>query len=102
MKLNAPRGATGPRGPSVHRPWFHALVLTIGFIVGGTFQSSARLWLPAGPAKELLTVGLTPYLPAYTLDLLLFKLTLGPVAVDVSLLSLVGILITYLIARSLF
>ena len=36
------------------------------------------------------------------IDLVLIKFSLGPVALDVSLLSLVGVLVAYLIARSLF
>jgi hypothetical protein len=32
----------------------------------------------------------------------MIKFSLGPVALDVSLLSLVGVLVAYLIARSLF
>lgn len=100
--LNTSRGLSGPRGSSKHRPGFHALVLTIGFIVGGTIQAIARQWLPAGPAKELLTGGVTPYVGPMKLDLILINLTVGPVAVDVSLLSLLGVLIAYLIARSLF
>ena len=91
-----------PRGSSKHRPGFHALVLTIGFIVGGTLQEVARLFLPAGPAKEFLTAGVTPSIGPLPLDLILINLTLGPVAIDVSLLSLLGVLIAYLIARSLF
>jgi hypothetical protein len=96
-----PRSA-GPRGSARHRPGFHALVLTIGFIVGGTLQAIARQFLPAGPAKAFLTAGVTPYLGPLKIDLILISLTLGPVAIDVSLLSLLGVLIAYLIARSLF
>jgi hypothetical protein len=91
-----------PRGSSKHRPGFHALVLAIGFIVGGMLQAAARLILPAGAAKEFLTAGVTPYIGPAKLDLILISLTVGPVAIDVSLLSLLGVLIAYLIARSLF
>jgi hypothetical protein len=37
-----------------------------------------------------------------SLDLLVFSLTLGPFAVNVSPLAILGVLIAYLIARSLF
>jgi hypothetical protein len=102
MILNSPRGPGGPRGSSKHRPGFHALVLTIGFIVGGTLQAIARQFLPPGPAKEFLTAGVTPYIGPLPIDLILLKFTLGPVAIDVSLLSILGVIIAYLIARSLF
>ncbi|HEY6220666.1 MAG TPA: DUF4321 domain-containing protein [Gemmatimonadaceae bacterium] len=92
----------GPRGSSRPRPWFHALVLTIGFVVGGTMQEVSRLFLPAGAAKEFLTAGFTPYMAPHKIDLLLITLTVGPIAIDVSLLSLLGVLIAYLVARSLF
>jgi hypothetical protein len=77
-------------------------VLTIGFVVGGAMQAIARMFLPAGPAKEFLTAGVTPTIGPLKLDLILISLSVGPVAIDVSLLSLLGVLIAYLIARSLF
>jgi hypothetical protein len=77
-------------------------VLTIGFIVGGTLQQVARLYLPAGAAKEFLTAGVTPSMDPHRLNLILVSLSVGPAAIDVSLLSLLGVLIAYLIARSLF
>src|ERR1043166_4692299 len=91
-----------PRGSSRHRRGFHALVLTIGFIVGGTLQDVARQFLPAGAAKEFLTAGFTPSMTVHQLNFIFVKLSVGPVAIDVSLLSLLGVLIAYLIARSLF
>jgi hypothetical protein len=90
-----------PRGSSKHRTGFNAIVLGIGFIVGGLLQASARRFFPAGAAKEFLTAGVTPSFGPGTVDLVLIKFTFG-VAIDVSLLSLLGVLIAYLIARSLF
>jgi len=37
------------QGSSKHRPGFHALVLSIGFIVGGLLTQVARRFLPAAP-----------------------------------------------------
>ena len=91
-----------PRGSSKHRPGFHALVLAIGFVVGGAVQQLARLFLPGGAAKQFLTAGVTPSIGPLPIDLVLIKFVLGPIALDVSLLSLVGVLVAYLIARSLF
>jgi hypothetical protein len=89
-------------GSSKHRPGFHAIVLTIGFIAGGAMQQAARILFPAGAAKEFLTAGVTASFGPLQIDLVLIKFALGPVAVDVSILSLVGVLVAYLIARSLF
>ena len=90
------------RGSSKHRPGFHALVLALGFIAGGAMQQAARILFPAGAAKEFLTAGVTASVGPLPIDLILIKFALGPVAIDVSILSLVGVLVAYLIARSLF
>jgi hypothetical protein len=90
------------RGPSKHRPVFHVLVLATGFVVGGLLTQVSRRWLPAGAVKEFLTTGVTPSVGPLPIDLIILKFAVGPVALDVSLLSLLGVLIAYLIARSLF
>lgn len=91
-----------PTGSSKHRPGYHAVVLSIGFIVGGFLTQFARMWLPSGAVKEFLTTGVTPAVGPLTINLIIVTIGLGPIALDVSLLSLVGVLIAYLIARSLF
>ena len=91
-----------PTGSAKHRPVFHGVVLAIGFVVCGVLTQVARRFLPPGAVKEFLTTGLTPSFGPLTIDLLILKFSLGPVLIDVSLLSLVGVLVAYLIARSLF
>lgn len=90
------------RGPSKRRPVFHLVVLAVGFVVGGLMTQVARLFLPPGPVKEFLTTGVKWSAGPLPIDLVILNFALGPVALDVSLLSLVGVLIAYLIARSLF
>ncbi len=90
------------RGPTKHRPVFHLLVLASGFVAGGLLTEVARRFLPAGAVKEFLTTGVTPAIGPLPIDLIILKFAVGPVALDVSLLSLLGVLIAYLIARSLF
>jgi len=87
---------------TTRRPLFHGLVLAVGFVVGGFLTQFSRKFLPLGAVKELLTTGVTPSLGPLHVDLVILKFSLGPIALDVSLLSLVGVLIAYLIARSLF
>ena len=89
-------------GASRRRPLYHAVVLAIGFVVGGFMTVAARTFLPAGAVKEFLTTGVTPSIGPLQLDLVILRMAIGPVALDVSLLSLVGVLLAYLIARSLF
>jgi hypothetical protein len=90
------------RGQSRRRPAFHAAILAAGFIAGGLLTQVARIFLPSGGVKEFLTTGVTPSIGPLQLDLIILKFAVGPVALDVSLLSLLGVLIAYLIARSLF
>ena len=40
--------SSSSRGSSKHRPGFHVLVLTIGFIIGGFMTHFCRKFLPAG------------------------------------------------------
>ena len=88
--------------PNRRRALFHVVVLSIGFVVGGFMTLLARRFLPVGAVKEFLTSGLQPSVGPLQVDLIILKFALGPVALDVSVLSLVGVLIAYLIARSLF
>lgn len=89
--------AIGPR-----RPAFYLGVLTFGFILGGFLSALLRRFLPAGPAKEFFTWTVTPTVGPLHLDLVILQMTLGPVGLQVSLLGLVGIVIAYLVARSIF
>ena len=90
------------RGSSRHRPAFHVVVLAIGFVVGGFLTVLARHYLPTGAVKEFLTTSVSPSLGPLRVDLIIINFAIGPVALDVSLLSLLGVLVAYLVARSLF
>ena len=90
------------QGSAGHRPVFHAIVLAAGFLVGGVLTSLARRFLPPGVVKEIFTTGVTGQVGALTIDLAIIKFALGPIAVDVSLLGVLGVLLAYLVARSLF
>jgi Domain of unknown function (DUF4321) len=89
-----------PPGP--RRPLFYLSVLAVGFVLGGLLQAFLRRFLPQGPAKEVFTWSVTPTIGPIHLDLLVMSLTLGPVGLDVSLLAVVGVVVAYLVARSLF
>ena len=89
--------AIGPR-----RPVFYMSVLALGFVLGGFVSALLRRFLPEGPAKEFFTWTVTPSIGPLHLDLIIFSLTVGPLALQVSLLGLVGIVLAYLLARSLF
>ena len=91
-----------PRGHNRRSALFNALVLAAGFITGGLLTQVARRFLPPGAVKTIFTGGVTPSFGPISIDLVILKFALGPIALDVSLLSLLGVLVAYLIARSLF
>jgi Domain of unknown function (DUF4321) len=89
-----------PSGP--HRPRFYFGVLVVGFVLGGFLSAFFRRWLPESAARDFLTTAATPVFGPVSMDLLVINFTVGPVGLHVSLLSLIGVLVAYLIARSLF
>jgi len=91
-----------PRSAARRGAKFYALVLTAGFLVGGVLTQVVRRFLPPSAVKEFFTTGGTSSIGPLQVDLLIVKFAIGPLAFDVSLLSLIGVLLAYLVARSLF
>lgn len=83
-------------------PWFYLSVLTAGFVLGGFLSALLKRFLPDGPAKEFFTWTVSPSVGPISLDLIIFSITLGPLTLQVSLLGVVGVVLAYLLARSLF
>lgn len=84
------------------RPRFYAMVLVVGFLLGGFLNAFLRRVLPDSPTKDFFTYAVTPGFGPVPIDLLVVHFTIGPVGVDLSLMSLVGVVLAYLVARSLF
>ena len=89
--------ASGP-----HRPGFYLGVLITGFVAGGAMTALLRQTLPDSAARTFFTSTWTASFGPISADLLVISFTLGPIGLHVSLLSLLGVLLAYLIARSLF
>jgi hypothetical protein len=89
-----------PSGP--RRPGFYLSVLLTGFIVGGFLTALIRAVVPDSVAKTVFTATWSPSIGPVSINLLVVSITLGPLGLNVSLLALVGVLIAFLIARSLF
>jgi hypothetical protein len=89
--------ASGP-----HRPGFYIGVLIVGFIAGGGLTALLRETLPDSAARTFFTSTWTASFGPVSADLLVVNFVLGPIGLHVSLLSLIGVLVAYLIARSLF
>ena len=92
------------KGTARHRPAFHVLVLAIGFVVGGLMQNVARATVPDGAVKQFFTevAVVHPSIGPLQVDLVILNFQLGPLGIDVSLISVLGVLLAYVIARSLF
>lgn len=87
----------GPRRSS-----FYVAVLAVGFVVGGYLSQLLEWALPEGPAKVLFTWTESITLGPVHVNLLVVNMTLGPLGIQVSLLALVGVVLAYLVGRSLF
>jgi len=84
------------------RPHFYLGVLSSGFVLGGFLHALLRQILPAGAPREVLTFAVTPSVGPFSLDLLVLSFTIGPIALTVSVMSVIGVVLAYLLARSLF
>jgi len=89
--------ASGP-----HRPGWYLGVLVTGFLAGGFLTALLRRWLPESAARDFFTTTATSVFGPVSMDLLVVNFTLGPIGLHISLLSLIGVLLAYVIARSLF
>lgn len=88
--------------PGPRRPRFYALVLLIGFLLGGFLNAFFKQILPDSPTKTVFTYTVTPGFGPVPINLLVIHFTIGPVGLELSLMSLVGVAIAYLVARRLF
>ena len=84
------------------RPLFYLGILASGFVLGGFLSAFLRRVLPAGAPRDVLTFAVTPTVGPISVDLLVLSFTLGPVGINVSVMAVVGVVLAYLLARSLF
>ena len=74
--------------------------LVLGLFLGGLFTKLSELWLPESAARDFLTTSVDASLGPLWIDLVAVAFTLGPISVTLNVLTLVGISIVALIARS--
>ena len=74
--------------------------LVLGFFLGGLLTRLSEIFLPDSAAREFLTTSVEASVGALSIDLVAVAFTLGPVSVSLNVLTLVGISIVALIARS--
>lgn len=81
---------------------FHLGMLVAGFLLGGFLSALLKRFLPDSAARTFFTYSVTPTIGPVSADLLVVSFTLGPVGVNVSIMSVIGVVIAYYAAKSLF
>ena len=77
--------------------------IPIGMIVGGELQRVGRMFLPPGAVKVFFTSGLSwQSASSTTINYLFGTATFGPIAVDVSIVAILGILLIVRMALATF
>jgi hypothetical protein len=74
--------------------------LVLGFFLGGLLTKLAENFLPESAARSFLTTAVSASVGPFSMDLVAVSFTLGPVAVYLNVLTLVGVFGIALIARS--
>lgn len=74
--------------------------LVIGFLLGGLLTHLAVRFLPESAARTFLTTSVSASVGPFSMDLVAVALTLGPLSVYLNVLTLVGIFVVALVARS--
>jgi hypothetical protein len=75
-------------------------VLVSGFFLGGLFTKLVEMFLPDSAARTFLTTSVSLSAGPFSMNLVAIAFTLGPVAINLNVLTLVGIFLVALIARS--
>jgi len=76
-------------------------VLVIGLFLGGLLTLLSERFLPNSAARDFLTTSVAASVGPLHLDLVAVALTLGPLSLTLNVLTLVGVLLVAMVARSL-
>jgi len=77
-----------------------AWTLVLGLFLGGLLTKLSEIFLPDSAARDFLTTTVAADIGPFSIDLVAVALSLGPLTVTLNVLTLVGIGIVALIARS--
>jgi hypothetical protein len=72
----------------------------MGLFLGGLLTKLSEIFLPDSAARDFLTTTVAADIGPFSIDLVAVALSLGPLTVTLNVLTLVGIGIVALIARS--
>ena len=74
--------------------------LVLGFFLGGLFTQLSEMFLPDSAARTFLTTSVSASAGPFSLDLVALAFTVGPLVINLNVLTLVGVFLVALIARS--
>ena len=77
-----------------------AWALVLGFFLGGLLTRLSEMFLPDSAARTFLTTSVNLSVGPFSLDLLALALTVGPLAVNLNVLTAAGVFLVALVVRS--
>ena len=83
------------------RSFTRALVsLVLGFFLGGLLTKLCEMFLPDSAARTFLTTSVSASVGPISVDVVAIGLTLGPLILYLNVLTLVGVFLVALVART--
>lgn len=76
-------------------------VVALGLCLGGLLTLLAENFLPPSAAREFMTASVSGALGPFSVDLVVLSFTIGPAAITLNVLSLLGIAVVGFFSRSL-
>jgi hypothetical protein len=74
--------------------------VVVGLFLGALFTKVVVLTLPGGATRDFLTTSVSASLGPLSIDLLAVAIVIGPLTLNLNVLSLLGILLVGLVIRS--
>lgn len=74
--------------------------LILGLFLGGLFTRLAELFLPDSAARDFLTTSVAASVGPFSIDLVAVAFTIGPLTLTLNVLTIVGVGLVALVARS--
>lgn len=74
--------------------------VVVGLFLGALFTKVVVLTLPGGATRDFLTTSVSASLGPLSIDLLAIAIVIGPLTLNLNVLSLLGILLVGLVIRS--
>jgi len=85
--------------PAARSPGRVITILVLGFLLGATLTKLSLWFIPEGPFREFFTTTITASVGPLSVDLLVIAFTLGPLALNVNLFSVAGVVVVAYVSR---